>query len=91
MTERTSSWGRAARRTPLLRGLPPEVGVLAAIAFCVALGFGIVAPAIPVFARTFGVSAFLAGMVVSAFALVRLVSAPGAGLLVNRLGEWQLG
>ena len=87
MTERTSSWGRAARRTPLLRGLPPEVGVLAAIAFCVALGFGIVAPAIPVFARTFGVSAFLAGMVVSAFAFVRLVSAPGAGALVNRLGE----
>ena len=60
---------------------------MAAIAFCVALGFGIVAPAIPVFARTFGVSAFLAGMVVSAFAFVRLVSAPGAGALVNRLGE----
>ncbi len=61
--------------------------MLSAIAFCVALGFGIVAPAIPVFARTFGVSAFLAGMVVSAFAFVRLISAPGAGALVNRIGE----
>ena len=32
-----------AGRTPLLAGMPREVGVLAAIAFCVALGFGIVA------------------------------------------------
>jgi MFS family permease len=63
------------------------VGVLAAIAFCVALGFGIVAPALPVFARTFGVSAFLAGAVVSAFAFVRLIASPGAGALVNRIGE----
>ncbi|MDQ1304780.1 MAG: transporter, partial [Actinomycetota bacterium] len=76
-----------AQRTPLLRGLPREVGVLAAIAFCVALGFGIVAPALPVFARTFGVSAFLAGAVVSAFAFVRLIASPGAGALVNRIGE----
>ncbi len=79
--------GRIAHRTPLLRGLPPEVGVLSAIAFCVALGFGIVAPAIPVFARAFGVSAFLAGAVVSAFATMRLISSPGAGAAVNRIGE----
>ncbi|MCB0915693.1 MAG: MFS transporter [Actinobacteria bacterium] len=71
----------------MFAGLPREVGVLAAIAFCVALGFGIVAPAIPIFARTFGVSAFLAGAVVSAFAFVRLIAAPGAGALVNRIGE----
>ncbi len=43
-------------RTPWLKGLPREVGVLAAIAFCVALGFGIVAPSIPIFAKTFGVN-----------------------------------
>lgn len=61
--------------------------MLAAIAFCVALGFGIVAPALPIFARTFGVSAFLAGAVVSAFAFVRLIASPGAGALVNRIGE----
>ncbi len=79
--------GRLAHRTPLLRGLPPEVGVLSAIAFCVALGFGIVAPAIPVFARAFGVSAFLAGAVVSAFAMMRLISSPGAGAAINRIGE----
>lgn len=72
---------------PMLRGLPREVGVVAAIAFCVALGFGIVIPTLPVFAKSFGVTAFLAAAVVSVFALVRLVSAPIAGGLVDRVGE----
>jgi MFS transporter, DHA1 family, multidrug resistance protein len=67
--------------------LPPEVAVLTAVAFSVALGFGIVAPAIPLFAKDFGVSNFAAGAVISVFALVRFTSAPVAGRLVNRLGE----
>jgi MFS family permease len=67
--------------------LPPEVAVLTAVAFSVALGFGIVAPAIPLFAKNFGVSNFAAGAVISVFALVRFVSAPFAGRLVNRVGE----
>ena len=41
-------------RVPRVGGLPREVSVLAAIAFCVALGYGLVVPAIPLFARTFG-------------------------------------
>jgi len=61
--------------------------VLTAVAFSVALGFGIVAPAIPLFAKAFGVSNFAAGAVISVFALVRFASAPVAGRLVNRLGE----
>ena len=67
--------------------LPPEVAVLTAVAFSVALGFGIVAPALPLFAKDFGVSNFAAGAVISVFALVRFASAPVAGRLVNRLGE----
>jgi MFS transporter, DHA1 family, multidrug resistance protein len=67
--------------------LPPEVAVLTAVAFSVALGFGIVAPAIPLFAKDFGVSNFAAGAVISVFALVRFASAPVAGRLVNRVGE----
>jgi len=67
--------------------LPPEVTVLAAVAFSVALGFGIVAPAIPLFAKDFGVSNFAAGAVISVFALVRFASAPVAGRFVNRIGE----
>ena len=60
---------------------------MSAVAFCVALGFGILAPALPVFARTFEVSNLQASAVISAFALVRLVTAPLAGGLVDRLGE----
>lgn len=72
---------------PKVGGVPREVSVLAAIAFCVALGFGIVIPAIPLFARTFGVTALAASAVISVFAAMRLVSSPPAGWLVNRLGE----
>jgi DHA1 family multidrug resistance protein-like MFS transporter len=70
-----------------MRGLPVEVAVLSAVAFFVAAGFGIVAPAIPLFARSFGVSRAAAGAVVSAFAFMRLASALGVGRLVNRIGE----
>ncbi|NQW74493.1 MAG: MFS transporter, partial [Candidatus Planktophila sp.] len=41
-------------RSPF-RDLPREISVLVAASFFVAVGFGIVLPAIPVFARTFGV------------------------------------
>src|SRR4051812_50031589 len=62
-----------------LRGLPREVVVLAAVAFSVAVGFGIVAPAIPLFARQFGVGRAAAGAVISVFAGMRLVYAVGRG------------
>ncbi len=61
--------------------------MLTAVAFAVAVGFGVVAPAIPVFAREFGVGRTAAGGVISAFAFMRLVSALGSGRLVDRIGE----
>ena len=70
-----------------LRGLPRETFVLALVAFCVALGFGIVVPAVPLFALQFGVGTTAAGAVVSAFALMRLVSGLAGGRLVDRIGE----
>lgn len=70
-----------------LRGLPRETYVLALVAFCVALGFGIVVPAVPLFALEFGVGSTAAGAVVSAFALMRLVSGLAGGRLVDRVGE----
>ncbi len=79
--------GGAISRTPLLAGLPREVAVLSAVAFCVALGFGIVVPVLPVFATSFGVSNLQASAVVSIFALVRFATSPLAGVLVDRLGE----
>ena len=69
------------------RGLPREVPVLTAISFTVALGYGIVAPAIPAFARQFGVSTAAAASVISAFALMRVLGALPAGRLVDRFGE----
>ncbi|MEI4279181.1 MFS transporter [Klenkia terrae] len=67
--------------------LPREVWVLAVVAFVVALGFGIVAPAIPLFARSFGVGTTAVGLAVSAFSAARFASAFGGGALVERLGE----
>ncbi|MGW9021247.1 MFS transporter [Leucobacter chromiiresistens] len=72
---------------PAQAKLPFEVWALVAGGFTVALGYGVVAPAIPQFALEFDVSNFAASAIVSAFALMRLVSAPLAGWVVGRLGE----
>jgi MFS family permease len=69
------------------RGLPREVAVLTAVAFAVAVGFGIVFPVIPLFAKDFGVSAFAASAVIAIFALTRFASSFPAGWLVDKLGE----
>lgn len=61
--------------------------MLATVGFAVAVGYGIVSPVLPVFAHSFGVSAAAAAAVVSVFAAVRLVSAPMAGRLADRLSE----
>ena len=82
-----SSIGTRLRNLPWFEGLPREVAVLSAVAFCVALGFGILAPAIPVFAKSFDVTATQAASVISVFALLRLIGAVPAGWLVDRIGE----
>jgi MFS family permease len=67
--------------------LPREVWVIIAANFVIAIGFGLVAPALPTFARGFDVSVTAASIIISAFAVARLVFAPVAGKLVTRLGE----
>jgi MFS family permease len=69
------------------RSLPREIYVLGLIALCVAVGFGVLVPVLPVFARNFGVGNFEVGAVISAFALMRLVSSPFCGRLINTFGE----
>lgn len=69
------------------KDLPSEVAALTGVSFSVALGFGIVAPVIPVFAKTFDVSALQASAVISVFALMRFASATPSGWLVNKFGE----
>jgi len=67
--------------------LPWEVWALLAGSFLVAVGYGIVAPALPVFASSFGVGVTAASAVVSALPVMRLVFAPLSGRLVARTGE----
>ncbi len=67
--------------------LPRDVYLLSAIAFLVAVGFGVIVPVLPVFARTFDASNFMVGAVVSGFALMRLMTAPGCPWIGHRIGE----
>ncbi|OFT86330.1 MFS transporter [Corynebacterium sp. HMSC29G08] len=67
--------------------IPRTIWVLVAAAFIIALGYGFIAPVLPQFAASFGVSMAAAGAVISVFALARLLGAPGAGVLVDKLGS----
>jgi MFS family permease len=65
----------------------PAVRVIIPIVFVVMLGFGIVVPVLPLFARSFGVGYGAAGLLISMFAFARLIAGPFAGPLVDRWGE----
>ncbi|MDT0201121.1 MFS transporter [Nocardioides sp. AE5] len=67
--------------------IPSEIWVLVAAAFVIALGYGLISPVLPAYARSFDVGVAAASVVVSAFAFFRLVFAPAGGALVSRLGE----
>lgn len=73
-------------RSPF-KELPREVSILIAASFFVAVGFGIVMPAIPVFAKSFGVNNAAIGLMISAFAIARFCSGLISGTLVDRFGE----
>lgn len=55
--------------------------------FVAMLGFGMVGPVLPLFARSFGVDYGAVAVMVSAYALTRLVLDVFAGPLVKRMGE----
>jgi MFS family permease len=80
----------ATAAAPDTSRLPREVWVLVAANFVIAAGFGLVAPALPTFARSFDVSVTAASIVVSAFAVFRLVFAPASGRLVSLFGEQKI-
>lgn len=67
--------------------MPREIWALIASNFCVALGYGVVAPIIPQLVTSFGVTFAAASMITSIFSLVRLISSPGAGWLSRIIGE----
>ena len=67
--------------------LPREVYVLSVVPFFVALGYGMIIPAIPLFAKTFEVNNAQIGAIISAFALARFAMGLPAGKLIDLFGE----
>jgi MFS family permease len=67
--------------------LPREVYVLSVVAFFVALGYGMIIPAIPLFAKTFQVNNAQIGEIISAFAFARFAMGLPAGKLIDIFGE----
>ncbi|WP_167142085.1 MFS transporter [Canibacter zhoujuaniae] len=65
---------------------PKEAWVLLGGSFMIALGYGIVAPVMPLLANSFGVSFAVAGLVVSVFAAMRFVAGPLASFFTTRFG-----
>lgn len=63
------------------------MGVLVFASFFVAVGFGIIAPTLPLFASSFGVNNAQVGAIISAFAFARFGSGLISGKLVDLFGE----
>lgn len=84
------SRGRLSRGTknpqPQQR-MPRELKVMILAAFIIAIGYGIITPVLPQYTADFGVGAFAVSAVISAFGVFRLLFAPLAGRLTQRLGE----
>jgi MFS family permease len=66
---------------------PREVGVLVFASFFVAVGFGIISPTLPLFARSFGVNHAQVGAILAAFAFARFATGLISGKLVDHFGE----
>ncbi|NND13390.1 MAG: MFS transporter, partial [Acidimicrobiia bacterium] len=83
MNQDANNIGDSALRSPALIAL-------LVTAFFVALGFGLVVPIIPTFARELDATLDQAAAVVSVFALVRLASSAPAGWVSDRVGSRKL-
>ena len=75
---------RSFESTPL--GSPHLLAVLG-MALLVMIGFGIIVPALPLFAARFGVAEAGIGLLLTAFSLTRLVGDLFGGNLIDRYGE----
>jgi MFS transporter, ACDE family, multidrug resistance protein len=65
----------------------PEVRAAMAGTFVIMLGFGILSPVLPSYARSFGVGYDAVGLLISAFSFARLISDPFVGRFIDRYGE----
>lgn len=65
----------------------PEIRAAMLGTFVIMMGFGILSPVLPKYARSFGVGYDAVGILVAAFSLTRLVFDPITGALIERFGE----
>ncbi|MDN6460710.1 MAG: MFS transporter [Corynebacterium flavescens] len=77
----------STQNSPQNPTIPREICVMVTAAFIIALGYGLIAPLLPQFIVSFDVSMAAAGMVISVFSATRLIFAPSAGALVDRIGN----
>ena len=67
--------------------LPKAVYITTVVGFFVAVGYGLIVPAIPLFANSFGVNNTAIGFIVSTFAFARFSTGLIAGKAVEKFGE----
>jgi len=69
------------------RGSPPRLGILFSTVLVDLVGFGIVLPALPLYAKGFGADGLATGLLVTSYSLVQLVMAPVWGRVSDRIGR----
>lgn len=65
----------------------PEVRATIVGTFVIMLGFGILSPVLPNYARSFGVGYDAIGLLISGFSFARLIADPFVGRFIDRYGE----
>jgi DHA1 family multidrug resistance protein-like MFS transporter len=65
----------------------PEIRTAMVGTFVIMLGFGILSPVLPSYARSFGVGYDAVGVLISAFSFTRLLADPFVGRVIDRYGE----
>ena len=65
----------------------PEIRAAMLGTFVIMLGYGILSPVLPNYARSFGVGYDSIGLLISSFSFARLVSDPFVGRYIDRYGE----
>jgi MFS family permease len=65
----------------------PEVRTSMVGTFIIMVGFGILSPILPLYARSFGVGLDSVGVLISSFSITRLAVDPFTGAIIGRLGE----
>ncbi|MDR7421483.1 MAG: MFS transporter [Armatimonadota bacterium] len=67
--------------------LRPQIRILFGTVFIAMIGFGIVMPILPFYARAFGASAVEMGLLVTGWAGAQFIAAPVWGVLADRVGR----